>query len=943
MEEIGEQEKKILEFWKKKKIYQKLKKRNSKGKKFYFMDGPPYATGSIHMGTALNKILKDIAMRSQRLMGKDVFDRAGYDTHGLPIENKVEKKLGFDTKSEIEKYGVKKFITECKKFATEYIDVMNNEFENLGVWMDFENPYLTLENGYIESIWETFKKADEKGLLYLGKYPIHACPRCETAVAYNEIEYKKQTDTSVYVKFKLEGEKNKYLIIWTTTPWTLPSNSGVMVNPKFDYAEVETDDEIWIIAKERVENLFDKLNKGYKVRRVFKGKELKGLEYSNPLAENLNLESYEGAYKVILSERYVNLEDGTGLVHTAPGCGKEDFDAGQKAGLPVISIVGIDGVFDNQGGKYSGKKAKEVNKEIIKDLEENGSLVLKEAYSHDYPICWRCNSPLLMISVPQWFFKISEIHHKILSSNEEVNWIPKYMKLRMKAWLEGISDWPISRNRYWGTPLPIWLCDKCDNKEIIGSISELEKKSKRKVTEIHKPEIDKIQIPCKCGGKMTRVSEVLDVWFDSGVSSWAALGYPKDKKKFNKFWPADLNIEGKDQFRGWWNSQIILSEIRFGKKPFENISVHGLVLDLGKIKMSKSKGNVVSPHEIIEKYGRDYLRYYFSKVSKGEDFAFDEKVMSDIQKFFRVLINVNAFVNQVDKEKKKINVEDKWILSKYNSLIKEVEKNYNDFKFSEAVQNLEKFIVEDFSKTYIKLIRDRSEETYEVLNEIRNGILVLISPIVPFLTEKIWLELKEKRAAKSESVHMSHWPKTDNKKIDKNLDKEFGNTLMIIEKGLAERDKEKVGLRWPLNSINVASSYELNDKMKEIIRNQLNVKNINIISLDKKIAPETTIVELDTKMTPELEAEGYARELSRQVQALRKKMGLVKKDVVELSVFVEDSDTKDMFESQKNFIKQRTNSKKVEFVTTGKERFKKGTDFKIKNKRGMIKLVPTAR
>src|SRR3989338_2952581 len=750
-------EKEILDFWKKENIFEKIRKKNFKGKKFYFMDGPPYATGHIHMGTALNKILKDVAMRQKRLQGFDVFDKAGYDTHGLPIENKVEKNLGFEKKEDIEKYGVKRFIEQCKKFATEYIDVMNKDFINLGVWMDFDNPYLTLEKEYIESIWDTFKKADEKKLLYLGKYPVHVCPHCETAVAYNEIEYMKKTDISVYVKFKIKKNEKKYLIIWTTTPWTLPSNTGVMVNPKFDYVELEVLDErgeTWIVAKEKVESVMKNTGKKYKIKKIFKGKEIKDLEYENPLSLNLNLPELKKAYRVILNERYVNLEEGSGLVHTAPGCGKEDFEAGQIAGLPVVSIVNIEGKFEKNTGKYSGMKAEAANKEIIRDLEEKDFLVHKESYVHDYPVCWRCKSQLLMISVPQWFFKISEIKDKILASNEEVNWVPSYMKLRMKAWLEGISDCPISRNRYWGTPLPIWMCNKCDEKKVIGSIGELEKFSKQKIKEVHKPEIDEINWKCKCGGEMKRIPEVLDVWFDSGVSSWAALGYPKNKRLFEKFWPADLNIEGKDQFRGWWNSQLILSEIRFGKKPYKNIMVHGMILDMGKVKMSKSLGNIISPEDVISKYGREMTRYYFTKISKGEDFAFNDKEFNDIQRFFRVLINVNNYLNTLEKSKgkQKLKLEDKWIQSRFNSFLEEVEKSYNKYKFPEVIQKTEDFLINDLSKTYIHIIREREDEVFEILNEIRNKLLVVLSPVIPFVTEKIWQELKERKIVKGNSV-----------------------------------------------------------------------------------------------------------------------------------------------------------------------------------------------
>jgi len=927
-------EEEVLKFWKQKKIYNKVRKKNSRGKSFYFMDGPPYATGHIHMGTALNKILKDIAMRYKRSTGHDVFDRPGYDTHGLPIENKVEKKLGFKKKEDIEKYGVKKFIEECKKFATEFIDVMNNEFINIGVWMDFEHPYLTLKNEYIETIWDTFKKANQKNLLYLGKYPIHACTHCETAVAYNEIEYTQQTDISVYVKFKVENSKNKYLIIWTTTPWTLPSNTGIMVHPKFDYVEAEVGNERWVLAKERVKDFMDVLGVEYKIKREFKGKELENLKYENPLAKHLNLKKMKNAYRVVLNERYVNLEEGTGLVHTAPGCGKEDFEAGQKSKLPVVSIVEINGLFNKEGGKYAGKKAGIVDKEIMEDLEKDNALVYKIPYKHEYPICWRCKSPLIMISTPQWFFTISKIQKNIIKSNESVNWVPKYMKLRMKAWLEGISDWPISRNRYWGTPLPIWICDKCEEKEVIGSIKELEKRAKKKISEVHKPEIDEINWKCKCGGKMKRISEVLDVWFDSGVSSWAALGYPKNNKLFKKFWPADLNVEGKDQFRGWWNSQIILSEIRFGKKPFENILVHGMVLDIGKIKMSKSLENITSPPKIIEKYGRDKMRFFFSKISKGEDFAFDEGEFKDINTIFRVLVNLNNFVNQLEKKKTKLKIEDKWILSRFNSLLEGVKESYDKFRFSEVVQKLEKFIIDDLSKTYIQIIRERENEVSDLLNKIRKDLLVVLAPIIPFITENIWQELRKNKIVKEGSVHLASWPKADKKKVNKKLEKEFDIVLQMIEKGLAERDKSGVGLRWPLSNAKISYDGKLDKDLLGIISGQLNVKKI-----EQKKAKKIS-VKLDTKITPELEAEGYAREMSRKVQAFRKKLNLKKKDRIELFIITDDKFKKTL-EKNRSFIQDRTNSKSINIVTTDKEKFKNKINFVIKDKRGKVAIIIT--
>jgi isoleucyl-tRNA synthetase len=912
MYDFKQAEKDVLKFWKKNRIYEKSRKKNAKGKKFYLMDGPPYATGHIHMGTALNKILKDVAMRSKRLQGCDVFDRPGYDTHGVPIEIKVEKEIGSNSKQDIERFGVKKFIDKCRKYATEHIDLMNSEFENLGVWMDWKNPYLTLDDKYIEAIWSAFKEADKKGLLYLGKYSVHVCPRCETAVSYNEIEYGKQKDTSVFVKFKLKDKKNTFLIIWTTTPWTLPANTGVMVHPEVIYQEIETSEgERWIIAKDLVPSLMAKLERGYTAKAEYKGKEMKNWIYENPLSKNLKLKIKNG-YKVVLSARYVTIEDGTGLVHCAPGHGREDYEVGKENGLDMPSPVALNGFLTEEAGKYAGKKARIVDKEIIEDLEKNNALVYKMDYTHDYPLCWRDKEPLLMISQPQWFFKISEIQKKLIKYNDEVYWIPEHMKQRMKAWLEGISDWPVSRQRYWGTPLPIWVNEKGE-RLVVGSIKELEKLSGKRVKEVHKPGIDDVVI-VKNGKTFKRIPEVLDVWFDSGVSSWAALSGEKD---FKRYWPADLNIEGRDQFRGWWNSQLILSEIAFGKKPYEAISVHGMVLDLDKKKMSKSLGNVVSPEEIIEKYGRDYMRYYFAKFSKGEDFAYGEDEFRDIRNVVTILLNVNNYVNQLEKGKKTNCIEDKWILSKYNKLLEEVRDAYDKYDFSEVIEKLEQFVVNDLSRTYIKLTRERAEETYSVLEEIRRGLLIILAPIMPFLTESLFRELKQKE----ESVHLCSWPKADKKKRDSKLEEQFLSVLKIIETGLTVRDKAQTGLKWPLAKATVFSSAKLKKEMQEIVMRQLNVKKLEL-----KNSKETK-VELDLTMTKELEAEGFARELARNIQSERKKAGLKKGQLIELKINC-DNEMKDRLKPHFEFLRERTNSKTIMF--TASDKIKNANVFTIK-------------
>ncbi|MEK6910210.1 MAG: isoleucine--tRNA ligase [Nanoarchaeota archaeon] len=908
---VNDNEALIRAFWEKNRVYEKCKKMNAKGKKFYFMDGPPYATGSIHMGTALNKILKDIAMRSKRQQGYDVFDRPGYDTHGIPIEFQVEKEIGSTGKQDIEKHGVKEFIEKCKNYATKHIDIMNKQFENLGVWMDFKNPYITLNDEYIEAIWYAFKQAHEKKLLYLGKYPVHICTRCATAVAYNEIEYGKKTDKSVYVKFPLKDKKNTHLIIWTTTPWTLPGNTGVMVNPDVNYQEIETSNgEKWIIAKDLVSKLMGEIGFGFTVKSEMLGKKMKDWKYENPLSAHLAVKT-KNAYKVVLSSRYVTTEDGTGLVHCAPGHGKEDYEVGKENGLDIICPVNIEGKMTSEAGKYQGMKAKEANEQIIKDLEESGKLVYIKNYEHEYPLCWRDKSPLLMVAQPQWFLKISQIQKELMKENDKTYWVPDYMKLRMKAWLEGIGDWPISRQRYWGTPLPIWVDESdLENGEriVVGSIDELRKLSGKKKIGMHKPDIDEITIKGKNGKVLKRVPEVLDVWFDSGVSSWAALGYPQNKENFKKYWPADLNIEGKDQFRGWWNSQLILSYIAFGKKPFDAVQVHGMVLDIGKKKMSKSLGNFISPETVIEKYGRDYLRYYFAKFSKGEDFSYKEDEFREINKVVTILKNINNYLSQLEKKKGKTAIEDKWILSRFYSVLKKSTEYYNLYRFPDALQCIEEFLVFDLSRTYIQMTRERSEETYSTLNEIMKGLLQMLAPIIPYLTESIWREMNENKIVKEESVHLSGWPKFEKKKVDEELEGEMKTVLKAIEVGLSERDKAKIGLKWPLADVTLELDENLGDELKEIIARQLNVKKVSI----KKVKGKEIKVTLDLKMTPELEAEGYSRELARKIQAERKNVGLKKGELIELEIFA-DKNILEYFKRNKVFLMERTNSSKIVF------------------------------
>jgi isoleucyl-tRNA synthetase len=916
----NQDEKNIKQFWEENNIPNKVRERKTDNH-YYFIDGPPYASGKIHLGTAMNRILKDIIYRYKRQQGYQVLDIPGFDCHGVPIERKVQKKHDLKSKEDIEKYGVEKFIQECHKFATEHIGEMSKDIYDLGQWMDWKKPYKTLDQKYMLSAWWTFKQAFLKGLLYSGKYPIYVCPECETSVSFNEIEYKDLTDTSIYACMQSLKDASLYFVIWTTTPWTLPANMGIMVHPKYEYVELIKDSKKYVVAKELVEKIVKDFKwDDYSLGKTYLGEELVGEKYKPILEEWLELpkEYLEKGYKIISSPRFVHLEEGSGLVHCAPGHGKEDYQVGKENDLPAFSPVTISGEYDSSLPKFKGQKVKELDPYIIEYLEEKGSILGKRKIEHSYPTCWRCHFPLLQISLPQWFLRIDDKFKERLKeiNKEEVTWFPSWGKDRFNDWLTTLSDWPISRARFWGIPIPLWNCEKCGEKYVFGSLEEL----KEKVPEIdldmdiHKPYIDRIEITCKCGEKIKRIPEIFDVWYDSGVASWASLNYPSKKELFEKYWPPDMNLEGLDQIRGWWNSQIITSAIVFDKSPFKHVSMHGMILDGSKKKLSKSEGN---DRPLIERFSEtsiDYYRYYFAKEFSGEDMVLDENKFKDVKKVLTVLENIHNFINMYTQEnnfttelkEKEFSIEDRWILSKFNSLLKECYENYENTAFSKMIYDLEKFVLEDFSRVYIKLLRKKKKTS--VLEYVYSSVLLILSPVIPHFTEHMYLKTKHLE----ESIHLSFLPKVNEGLIDKKLEENFLLAQNIIATSLSLRESEKKRLRWILPRLVVSMKDTLLLKdLIEVIKEMANVESVEVLekvsdsSLAVKEVVKDVFVFIDKEVPLEYQEVWEVSELIRLVQSERKVQKLNPKDKVSLKISCDDAS---FLEKNKEKIEDATNT-----------------------------------
>ena len=845
-----EREKQVLEFWKENDIFKKSVEKNEGNPEFSFYDGPPTANGKPHIGHILTRVMKDIIPRYKTMKGYHVLRKAGWDTHGLPVELEVEKLLGIDGKQEIEKYGIEPFIKKCKESVWKYSNEWRKMSDRIGYWADMDNPYVTYDNNYIESVWWAIKQMADKGLIYKGHKIVPYCPRCGTALSSHEVAqgYKDVEETSVFVKFAVKGEQNTYFLAWTTTPWTLPSNVALCMNGKEDYSKIKVGDEYYILADALIPSLFDE-DKYVKVETK------KGSEYE--YTEYLPLFDYETGAKekayYVVNDSYVTLTDGTGIVHIAPAFGEDDSKVGKKYNLPFVQMVDDRGRFKDAVYDFKGLFCKDADKYIIEKLKGENKLFKALKFTHSYPFCWRCDTPLLYYARSSWFVKMTAVKEQLLVANDSVNWMPETIKNgRMGNFLENVIDWGISRERYWGTPLPIWVCNKCGKIHVIGSREELREKAHLDHdVELHRPYIDDVKWKCECGGTMERTPEVLDCWFDSGSMPFAQWHYPfENKETFERVFPADFISEAIDQTRGWFYTLLAVNTVLFGRAPFKNCIVLGHVNDKDGIKMSKHKGNVVDPWTVLDKQGADATRWYFyTSSAPWLPSRFHADTVSESQrKFMGTLWNTYAFFvlyAEIDKfnptehklEEQKLTVMDRWILSCLNSLVKFVDEGLNEYKITETSRAIGDF-VDILSNWYVRRSRDRfwgsemsqnKEAAYTTLYTVLSTLSKIIAPYVPFLAEEMYQNLVrnfDKNAP--ESVHLCSFPIADEKMIDKKLEAGMGDVLKLVVLGRAARNKSNLKNRQPLSKLLYNGRYELPQSLKELVEDELNVKSVEV-------------------------------------------------------------------------------------------------------------------
>lgn len=934
--DLAKNEEKILKFWEKHKIFEQSLKKNKNKKSFVFFEGPPTANGRPGMHHVEARAFKDIIPRYKTMQGFFVDRKAGWDTHGLPVELEVEKELGFKKKEDIEKYGIARFNQKNRESVWKYKDEWEKLTERIAFWIDTKDPYITYENKYIESVWYILEKIWDKGLLYKGFKVIHYCPRCETGLSTHEASqgYKKVKENSVYLNFKITKGNDKVkpgeiILAWTTTPWTLPGNVALAVGKDIKYVKVAYQGQKYILAKQRLSILQGK----YKIESELKGEDLVDLEYQ-PLFKIKSIEKTNKKSHYVALANFVTAEEGTGVVHTAVMYGEDDYQLGEKLDLPKVHTVNDQGYFTKDLAPYnlSDKfvKDQKTEKEILAYLKKNKLLFKQEQYEHDYPFCWRCDTPLLYYAKDSWFIRMSKLRKNLVKNNQKIFWEPAHIKKgRFGEFIKEARDWALSRERYWGTPLPIWQCQKCNQFKCIGSAKELGKKIK----DLHRPYIDQIKLKCECGGSMVRDESVIDVWFDSGSMPFAQWGYPYQRdsqKKFKEHYPADYICEAVDQTRGWFYSLLAIAtlmeyvgEIKQGH-CFDNVICLGHVLDKKGKKMSKSLGNIVSPWEMCDKFGADTLRWYLYTVNQaGEPKKFDVKDVADkYRRFFGTLFNSFVFFqtyqakNFKPNQSKSNHLLDQWVISRLNSLNALVIKNLEKYDVVSAARLIEGF-VDDFSNWYIRRSRKRFQKAAQTFYQVLFNLSKLVAPFIPFISEEIYQNLKTSQDP--QSVHLTDYPQPNQKLIDQNLETKMKNIRKIVALALAQRAQAGIKVRQPLSKLTIDNKQLSKDKdLIDLIKDEINVKEV--------VYGKT--IKLDTKLTKELKEQGLIRDIIRFVQGLRKQAGLKPGQLITLN-YQTNSDLDKLIKSQAQVIKSETSSQKLALKPKTKQKYLAAKEIKL--------------
>jgi isoleucyl-tRNA synthetase len=911
--DIPDIEKRILKFWRENKIFEKTLEKTKKGKPYVFYDGPPFATGLPHYGHILASAIKDIVPRFWTMRGRYVKRVWGWDCHGLPIENIAERELGIKTKDEIEKMGIKKFNTFCRDRVLTYAEEWSKIVERIGRWVDFDNSYKTMDNSYIESVWWAFKQLYDKGFIYKGEKVLMYCTRCGTPIASSEIamdrSYKTIEEDTVTVKFKLKDE-DIYILAWTTTPWTLPANLALTVNPNLTYVYLQDliDNKIYILGRTTIARYFKNENE-YKIIKEIIGNELIGKKYE-PLFPYFN--NFKNSFRIISGD-FVTADDGTGIVHTAPAFGEEDYLICKENGIDFIQPIDKQGRFINEVIDFAGMYIKDADVKIIEFLKKREKVIKIEKKAHEYPFCYRCETPLIYRAIPSWFVNIQKAKQKMLKLNEKINWYPELLKHgRFRNNVEIAPDWTISRNRYWASAMPVWQCDKCEKIKIIGSIKELEQNAINLSgnIDLHKDYLDTVKLKCECGEEMTRIPEVLDCWFESGSMPFAQFHYPfENKEYFKKNFPAEFVAEYIAQTRAWFYYCLVMSTILFDDIPYKNIVVTGTILAENGEKMSKSKNNFPDPTELFEKYGVDALRFYLitSPVMKADDLCFSEKGVDEVvKKVLLILLNVLSFYkmfgDETEASTKSRNVLDKWILSKIESLKKQITDGYDKYDLNEATRPIAGFI-DELSTWYLRRSRERfkSEDKKEAVQTLKYVLLELskiIAPVMPFVADYIYKEI----GGSEESVHLEDWPEVEKKLIDEKLEEKMKQVREICSLALQKRMEAGIKIRQPLNKLQIPK-YKIEDELLDLIKDEINVKQVEQSSDIKEG------VVLDTNITDELKEEGLVRDFVRSIQALRKEASLTPKDRIKVYY----SENKEIIEKYAEQIKKQVIAEEIIF------------------------------